>query len=179
MIGAVVNDMRQDQRGDRNTILMCARTGHLGPAIFRSTDGGKTWKESSKPPAFIGWSARAANGWTLETICPSRTATIRIPSSCIRAIPIPFGFFGMQIHIPTPLRAYTKKNIVAARGATLAELFADLERRFPDMRFRVINEQDEIREHIKVFVNQTLAVDLRAPLKDGDSVHIIAAISGG
>ena len=37
---------------DRRTMLMAARTGHLGPTVFRSTDGGKHWKEASRPPAF-------------------------------------------------------------------------------------------------------------------------------
>jgi photosystem II stability/assembly factor-like uncharacterized protein len=37
---------------DRRTMLMAAKTGHLGPTVFRSTDFGKTWKEASKPPAF-------------------------------------------------------------------------------------------------------------------------------
>lgn len=37
---------------DRRTLLVAARTGHLGPTVFRSTDMGKTWKEASRPPAF-------------------------------------------------------------------------------------------------------------------------------
>jgi photosystem II stability/assembly factor-like uncharacterized protein len=37
---------------DGRTILMSARAGHLGPTIFRSTDGGATWKEAARPPAF-------------------------------------------------------------------------------------------------------------------------------
>jgi molybdopterin synthase sulfur carrier subunit len=85
----------------------------------------------------------------------------------------------VKVHIPTPLRTYTKQSVVEADGATLAELFADLERRYPGIRFRVINEQDEIREHIKVFVNQTIAVSLSAPLQADDDVRIITAISGG
>ena len=85
----------------------------------------------------------------------------------------------MKVHIPTPLRSYTNASVVEATGATLAELFGDLERRYPGIRFRVINEQDEIREHIKVFVNQEIAENLAAPLQAGDDVHIIAAISGG
>ena len=85
----------------------------------------------------------------------------------------------MKVRIPTPLRPYMNQSVVEADGATLAELFADLERQYPGIRFRVINEQDEIREHIKVFVNQEIAKDLSAPLKPGDDVHIIAAISGG
>jgi len=58
-------------------------------------------------------------------------------------------------------------------------LFQDLERQFPGIRFRVINEQDEIREHIRIFVNQTIAANLRAPLAPDDEVRLIAAISGG
>ena len=86
----------------------------------------------------------------------------------------------MKVHVPTPLRSYTgNRNIVEARGATLEELFQDLERQFPGVRFRVINEQDEIREHIRVIVNQTIAADLRAPLAPDDEVRLIAAISGG
>lgn len=85
----------------------------------------------------------------------------------------------MQIHIPTPLRSYTRQSIVDASGATLAELFSDLERQFPGIRFRIINEQDEIREHIKIFVNQRLAQDLRERLEPHDQVRLIMAISGG
>ncbi len=85
----------------------------------------------------------------------------------------------MKVHIPTPLRSYTNASVVEANGATLAELFSDLERRYRGIRFRVINEQDEIREHIKVFVNQELAENLNAPLHPGDDVRIITAISGG
>jgi sulfur-carrier protein len=85
----------------------------------------------------------------------------------------------VKVHIPTPLRSYTNASVVPAAGATLAEMFADLEARYPGLRFRVINEQDELREHIKVFVNQTLAADLSAPLNPGDDIRIITAISGG
>ena len=85
----------------------------------------------------------------------------------------------MNVHIPTPLRSYTRESVVQAEGATLAELFADLERRFPGIRFRVVDEQDEIRRHIKIFVNRTTAENLQAPLSPGDSVHIVMAISGG
>ena len=50
-VGSIINHIVMDPR-DRQTILLCARTGHLGPTIFCSTDMGKTWKEASKPPAF-------------------------------------------------------------------------------------------------------------------------------
>jgi photosystem II stability/assembly factor-like uncharacterized protein len=51
LLGNIVHHMMLDPR-DGKTILLAARTGHLGPTVFRSTDRGKTWKESQQPPAF-------------------------------------------------------------------------------------------------------------------------------
>ncbi len=85
----------------------------------------------------------------------------------------------MKVHIPTPLRSYTHASTVNAEGGTLADLLNDLDRQFPGMRFRIVNEQDEIREHIRFFVNQEIAANLAAPIHPGDDVHIIMAISGG
>jgi photosystem II stability/assembly factor-like uncharacterized protein len=51
LLGNVVHHMVMDPR-DRRTIVMAARTGHLGPTVFRSSDLGRTWKEASRPPAF-------------------------------------------------------------------------------------------------------------------------------
>lgn len=85
----------------------------------------------------------------------------------------------MNVHVPFTLRSYTGEGVIEASGTTLAEVFSDLERRFPGIRFRIINEQDEIRRHIKIFVNQTTAADLSTPVSPDDDVRIIMAISGG
>ncbi len=86
----------------------------------------------------------------------------------------------MDVHVPTPLRSYTaNKRIVDAEGATLAQLVGDLDRRYPGFRFRIVDEQDHVREHVRLFVNQSLAQSLDQPLSPTDSVHIIMAISGG
>jgi len=50
-LGQIIHHLVVDPR-DSKTILAAARTGHLGPTIYRSTDFGKTWKESERPPAF-------------------------------------------------------------------------------------------------------------------------------
>ncbi len=50
-LGHIINHLVLDPR-DGRTLLAAARTGHLGPTIFRSTDRGRTWKEAAKPPAF-------------------------------------------------------------------------------------------------------------------------------
>jgi photosystem II stability/assembly factor-like uncharacterized protein len=56
-LGHVVSHVVVDPR-DGHTLLAAARTGHLGPTVFRSTDLGRTWKEAVRPPAF----AKAGNG---------------------------------------------------------------------------------------------------------------------
>lgn len=85
----------------------------------------------------------------------------------------------MRVIIPTQLRSYTQATEVYAEGNTLADLVLDLDRRYPGIRFRMINEQDKIREHIHIFVNQETAEDLNHPLQPNDTVRIIGAISGG
>jgi molybdopterin converting factor small subunit len=86
----------------------------------------------------------------------------------------------MKVYVPTPLRSYTnQKSLVEAEGFALDELVRDLDRRYPGFRFRIINEQDQIREHIKIFVNQEQAHTLAVPLDPDDEVQIICAISGG
>jgi molybdopterin converting factor small subunit len=85
----------------------------------------------------------------------------------------------MKVLIPTPLRSYTNRREVEATGATLAELLADLERQFPGFRFRVIDEQGNIRRHIRFFVNEEQIFDTSFPLRSTDSVYIVQALSGG
>ena len=86
----------------------------------------------------------------------------------------------MKINVPTPLRSYTnKKNVIAADGATLDELLADVDRQYPGFRFRIIDEQGGIREHIKIFINEEQTQTLKTGLRSTDVIHIICALSGG
>ena len=86
----------------------------------------------------------------------------------------------MKVLLPTPLADYTAhRREVEAEGATLAELFDDLDRRYPGLRFRVIDEQDAIRAHIKIFVNRVQAPSIALALEPADEVLVVAALSGG
>lgn len=85
----------------------------------------------------------------------------------------------MKVLIPTPLLSYTRQREVAASGATLAEVLGDLERQFPGIRFRMIDEQDRMRPHIRFFVNGEQVFGLTQPLRDSDEVLIVQALSGG
>jgi len=85
----------------------------------------------------------------------------------------------MRVLIPTPLRSYTREREVDAEGATLTDLLTDLDRRYPGLRFRMIDEQDRMRPHIRFFVNGEQVFDLAHPLRPSDAVYIVQALSGG
>jgi len=85
----------------------------------------------------------------------------------------------MKVLIPSSLRSYTERGETEASGATLAAVLADLDRAYPGIRFRVIDEQDRIRRHIRIFVNGEQASDLSQPLNPADEVIIVQALSGG
>jgi molybdopterin converting factor small subunit len=86
----------------------------------------------------------------------------------------------MKVLIPSPLRSYTaERSWVEAEGATLGAVLDDLDRRFPGIRFRMIDEQETMRRHIRFFVNGVQTFDLALPLREGDELCIVQALSGG
>jgi molybdopterin converting factor small subunit len=86
----------------------------------------------------------------------------------------------VKVHVSTHVRSYTGgKAEIEADGRTLVELMADLERRYPGIRFRVIDEQDRIRQHMNFFVGGRLVRDLSHPIGPREEVHILGALSGG
>jgi len=85
----------------------------------------------------------------------------------------------MKVLIPSPLLSYTSEREVDATGATIADLLADLDRRYPGLRFRVIDEQDHMRPHMRFFVNGEQVFALTHSLRPTDAVQIVQALSGG
>ncbi len=85
----------------------------------------------------------------------------------------------MKVVIPGPLLSYTGARDVVANGGTLAEVLADLDRQFPGIRFRMIDEQDHIRPHMRIFLNGDQSFDLQQRVGGSDSLQIIQALSGG
>jgi len=86
----------------------------------------------------------------------------------------------MKVRLSTHLRSYTgRKGEVEASGATLAEAMRDLDQHYPGLRFRVIDEQDHIRDTIKIYVNSNIMNGLNVPVNPTDTIHIIGALSGG
>jgi len=86
----------------------------------------------------------------------------------------------MKVHIPSALRSYTaQQSEVEADGATLADALRALDRRYPGFRFRIITEQDQIRPHIRVFVNGEQAEQLGLSVRPDGQIYIVCALSGG
>ena len=85
----------------------------------------------------------------------------------------------MKVLIPGGLRSYTERSEVEVNGATLGAVLAELDRLYPGIRFRMIDEQDRIRRHIRCFVNGLQLRDLAQPLDEADELVIVQALSGG
>jgi molybdopterin converting factor small subunit len=85
----------------------------------------------------------------------------------------------MKVLIPSPLLSYTKDREVDARGVTLTELLSDLDRQYPGLRFRVIDEQEKMRGHMRFFVNGEQVFDVTHALRPTDTVQLVQALSGG
>jgi molybdopterin converting factor small subunit len=85
----------------------------------------------------------------------------------------------MKVLIPSPLLDYTHQSWVEADGATVGDVLADLDRRFPGIRFRMIDEQDRMRPHVRFFLHGEQVFELSRALAVDDELLIVQALSGG
>lgn len=86
----------------------------------------------------------------------------------------------MRVFLSSHLRDYTQhQGEVAAQGATVDAVLRDLDRQYPGIMFRVVDEQDTIRPHINVFVNEGRIRTLKTAVTERDELHLLAALSGG
>ncbi len=89
----------------------------------------------------------------------------------------------VKVRIPTPLRKLThEQELVEVQPGTIGAAIAELQRQFPGIQDRLVDESGQVRRFVNVYVNEE---DIRflqnqdTPLKDGDEVSIIPAIAGG
>ena len=84
---------------------------------------------------------------------------------------------------PRRSASLTKGNAeIQAKGDTIDSLVSDLERQYPGLKDRLLDESGELRRFINIYVNQEDIRFLQAKktgLKDGDEVSIVPAIAGG
>ncbi len=86
----------------------------------------------------------------------------------------------ITVFIPTQLRNYTNgATQVPAEGSTVDEALTDIDQRYPGIRFRVVDEQNRIRQHMRIFVNGERVQEITPRLAQASEVHIFGALSGG
>ncbi|QLQ24304.1 MAG: MoaD/ThiS family protein [Dechloromonas sp.] len=85
----------------------------------------------------------------------------------------------MRVLIPSALHSYTGRPWVEAQGTTVAAVLDDLDRQFPGIRFRMIDEQGHIRRHIRLFYQRKMVLDLKMLLREDNELMIVQALSGG
>jgi sulfur-carrier protein len=86
----------------------------------------------------------------------------------------------MNVRIPSPLRSYTgNATVVHANGNTLHDVLRDLDGQFPGLCFRVVDEQGNLRKHMRVFVNDEMTRDLSSAVSETDEITLLQALSGG
>lgn len=85
----------------------------------------------------------------------------------------------MKVLLPSALHSYTGQAWVEADGATVADVLDDLDQRYPGIRFRMIDEQGNIRRHIRLFFDREIVNELSRALRADGELLIVQALSGG
>jgi sulfur-carrier protein len=85
----------------------------------------------------------------------------------------------VRVTIPSPLLSYTGRPVVSAAGRTVAEVLHDLDRQFPGIRFRMVDEQDQVRTHMRLFLNGGEVRELATAVDEQATLNIVQALSGG
>jgi molybdopterin synthase sulfur carrier subunit len=89
----------------------------------------------------------------------------------------------VRVRVPTILRSYTKGEAeVDADGATLADLIDALDRDYPGIKGRIVDEQGALRRFVNVYVGNDdvrFLDGLDTPTPAGSSVSVIPAVAGG
>ncbi len=87
------------------------------------------------------------------------------------------------VHVPTPLRDSCAGSATLALPATTVRgVLGDIEQRHPALHRSICDETGAVRRHINLFVNTLHMRDckgLDTPLRPGDEVTIMTAVSGG
>lgn len=86
----------------------------------------------------------------------------------------------MTVHTPSALESYTgRQRELSLDGTTVGEVLLSLDHLSPGIRFRIVDEQDRIRPHIRIFVNEEQAPHLDVRVSEDEHLYIVCALSGG
>ncbi|HEX9682756.1 MAG TPA: ubiquitin-like small modifier protein 1 [Acidimicrobiales bacterium] len=89
----------------------------------------------------------------------------------------------VEIRLPTILRPHAGgETTVAAEGATVGELFADLTSQFPGMKGQLLNADGSLHRFVNVYVNDEdirYLEQLDTKVAGTDQISILPAVAGG
>lgn len=86
----------------------------------------------------------------------------------------------MKVHLPSPLYSYSDgQAVVEGRGQTVRQVVQSLDRTYPGLAFRIVDEMGQLRRHIRIFVDGQADDDLERAVEPQSEIHIVAALSGG
>ena len=86
----------------------------------------------------------------------------------------------VRVRMAALLNSYTSGlNVIEIEAANLGEVLHVLDRRFPGLAFRIVDEQGRIRPHMNVFIGEEKVQDLGTTLVSGNEIYIVGALSGG
>lgn len=89
----------------------------------------------------------------------------------------------VHVRIPTPLRRITNgQRVIDVNGSNLAQALDDLDRRFPGIRGKILDDRGEVLQFVNIFVNEQdirFLSGLQTPLAEGAEVSIVPAMAGG
>lgn len=86
----------------------------------------------------------------------------------------------VRVRIAALLHSYTGGlKIIDVEASTIGEAIAALDRRFPGIAFRIVDEQGQIRPHMNIFLGEEKVRDIAASIEGRAEIYIVGALSGG
>ena len=86
----------------------------------------------------------------------------------------------VRIRVASLLHSYTGgAKVIELEASTVREAMEALDRRFPGLAFRVIDEQGSIRQHMNIFLGEEKVIDPMTPIPNNAEIYIVGALSGG
>jgi len=86
----------------------------------------------------------------------------------------------VRVRVASLLHSYTAgRSPVEVEAATVGEALSAMDRQFPGFLFRIVDEQQQIRPHMNVFLTEERVRDLATPVAAGQEIYIVGALSGG
>ena len=86
----------------------------------------------------------------------------------------------VRVRIAALLHSYTGGlKVVEVQASTVGEAIAALDRLFPGLAFRIVDEQGQIRPHMNIFLSEDKVRDIATPITGAAEIYIVGALSGG